>query len=195
MPFPEYDIANILQKNFPKKKNFSVSIPLSRQQKFYDLLLINCKNKKVLTIQVKSSRTFLYEGKKTKNENIFDKYEYNGWFLNLDIKSNYSDYYFFYMPYPVHDKNFRPRARWDRKILVFNKKEMVNILSKVKTKSGNKGHSFWFLLNSFDNKIGFSGGSIRFNGLRKHLLENKLKEMKRKISLPFTKKNKEEKNT
>ncbi|MEZ4200803.1 MAG: hypothetical protein R3B69_04485 [Candidatus Paceibacterota bacterium] len=40
IPFPEYDIADILQKQFPKKENFSVAIPLSRQQKFYDLLLV-----------------------------------------------------------------------------------------------------------------------------------------------------------
>ena len=63
IPFPEYDIADILQRKFPKKENFSVSIPLSRQQKFYDLLLVNGKNKKILTIQVKSSRTFFFESK------------------------------------------------------------------------------------------------------------------------------------
>ena len=185
LPFPEYDIANILQKSFPKKKDFSVSIPLSRQQKFYDLLLINGKNKKVLTIQVKSSRTFHHENKKTKKMNFFDKYEYDGWFLYFDIKNNYSDYYFFYMPYPIHDKNFRPRARWGRKILIFNREEMIKILDKVKTKSGERGHSFWFLFNSFDNKIGFSGGSVRSSVLYKHVLENKIKEMKKKINLLF----------
>lgn len=182
IPFPEYDIADIMQKKFPKKENFSVSIPLSRQQKFYDLLLVNGKNKKVLTIQVKSSRTFLNDNKKIRNKNIFNKYEYNGWLHYFDIKDNYSDYYFFYMPYPIHDKNFRPRARWDRKILVFNRKEMLHLLDNVKTKLGKRGHFFWFLFNSFDNKIGFYGGHASLNGLHKHLLENKLGKIKKKLT-------------
>ena len=188
LPFPEYDIANILERNFTKKKNFSVSIPLSRQQKFYDLLLINGKKKRVLTIQIKSSRTFLFHSsKKRKNENIFDKYEYNGFFPYFDIKNNYSDYYFFHMLYPIHDKNFRPRARWGRRILVFNKGEMVTILKKVKTKKGKQGKFFWFLLNSLNKKIGFYGGYIeKENMYQENLLENKLKEMKRKINLPFS---------
>ena len=41
-------------------------------------------------------------------------------------------------------------------LLIFNKEEMIKILDKIETKSGERGHSFWFLFNSFDNKIGFS---------------------------------------
>ena len=57
--YPEYHIAGLLQKEFPKQSNYSMSIPLSRQQKYYDLLLHNGNNKRCLTIQVKSSRTTL----------------------------------------------------------------------------------------------------------------------------------------
>lgn len=182
IPFPEYDIADILQRKFPKKENFSVSIPLSRQQKFYDLLLVNGKNKKVITIQVKSSRTFLHKSKKKKNKNIFDEYEYDGWFPNFDINNNYSDYYFFYMRYPIFDDYFSPRARWDRKILVFNRKEMLYLLDNVKTKLDKRGRFFWFLFNSFGNKIGFYGGYASLNGLHKHLLENRLEKIKKKLT-------------
>ena len=87
IPFPEYDIANILQKEFPKKDNFSVAIPLSRQQKFYDLLLINGESKKSVTIQVKSSRTYLGSEK--------SEYQYYSWLNYFDIKDNYSDFYFY----------------------------------------------------------------------------------------------------
>jgi len=174
IPFPEYDIADILQKKFPKKENFSVSIPLSRQQKFYDLLLINGKNKKVIAIQVKSSRTY-HNSKKGD--------EYNCWLHNFDIKDNYSDYYFFYITYPILDKNFRQRPTWDRKILVFNRKEMRHILKNVKIKSGKKGHFFWFIFNSSNDEIGFSsGGGNYINGLQKNLLKNKLKEIKNKLA-------------
>ena len=145
------------------------------------------KIKEFLQFKLKSSRTFLCGRKKWKNNtNIFDEYEYNGFFPYFDIKDNYSDYYFFYMLYPIHDKNFRPRARWGRKILVFNKKEMVIMLKKVKTRSGKRGRFFWFLLNSLDKRIGFYGGYIeKENIYQKNLLENKLKEMKKKINLPF----------
>jgi hypothetical protein len=57
--YPEFHIAGQLQKDFPRSENFSVSIPLSRQQKYYDLLLHSSNNRKSLTIQVKSSRTYI----------------------------------------------------------------------------------------------------------------------------------------
>jgi hypothetical protein len=94
LPYPEYDIANLLQETFQKKNGFSVSIPLSRQQKGFDLLLVNEKNKKVITIQVKSSRTYL----STKDTYEFEFYS---WFNVFDIKDNVSDFYFLYMPYQI----------------------------------------------------------------------------------------------
>jgi len=41
--YPEYHIAGLLQKDFKKQNNFSVNIPMSRQQKHYDLFLFNAK--------------------------------------------------------------------------------------------------------------------------------------------------------
>ena len=41
LPYPEFAIATILQKNFKKKDGFSIQIPLSRQQKGLDLLVYN----------------------------------------------------------------------------------------------------------------------------------------------------------
>jgi len=175
IPFPEYDIAKTLQEKFPKKENFSVSIPLSRQQKFYDLLLVNGSKKKMVTIQVKSSRTYL--GKK-KNE-----YQYYSWFNNFDIKKNYSDYYFLYMTYPLFNKSFKPRARWDKKILVFNKDEMVKLLQNVKTKSGKRDHFFSFGFNMFDSKIYGARGFVSSDKkeFSKNLLEHKFSEIEKKF--------------
>jgi hypothetical protein len=65
IPYPEFDIALSLQKEFPKAENFSVAIPFSRQQKFYDLLLLNGESKKTVTIQVKSSRTWIKDSEKS----------------------------------------------------------------------------------------------------------------------------------
>lgn len=175
IPFPEYDIANILQKEFPKKDNFSVAIPLSRQQKFYDLLLVNGETKKSVTIQVKSSRTYLGTEK--------HEYQYYSWLNYFDIKDNYSDFYFVYMTYPVFDKNFRPGARWDRKILTFNQKEMIELLNNVKTKAGKRERFFSFGFNASDDKIWGARGfaHLEKQEFSKNLLENKLNEIRKKL--------------
>lgn len=176
IPFPEYDIAEILQKKFSKKDNFSIAIPLSRQQKFYDLLLINGAIKKSITIQVKSSRTYLGLPK--------NEHQYYSWLNYFDIKDNYSDFYFIYMTYPELDKNFTPRAKWERMILVFNQKEMVELLSNVKTKSGKQERFFSFGLNVIDKKIyGVRGfGHLKKKDFSKNLLENKIIEIKKQFS-------------
>jgi hypothetical protein len=175
IPFPEYDIANILKKEFVKKDNFSVAIPLSRQQKFYDLLLINGETKKSITIQVKSSRTYLGSEK--------HEYQYYSWLNHFDIKDNYSDFYFVYMTYPLFDKHFRPRAKWDRKILVFNQKEMIELLGSVKTKAGKQERFFSFGFNVTDGKIYGARGFAHLNKkeFSKNLLENKLIEIRSKL--------------
>lgn len=176
IPFPEYDIANILQKEFSKKDNYSVAIPLSRQQKFYDLLLINGKSKKSVTIQVKSSRTWPGTGK--------DVYQFYSWLNWFDIKDNYSDFYFVYMTFPVLDKNFHPSAKWDKKIVVFNQMEMVKLLGNVKTKAGKQERFFSFGFNTSDKRIvgarGFS--HLDEQEFSKNLLENRLGEIKKMLA-------------
>ena len=174
--FPEYDIANKLKEEFSQKDNFSVAIPLSRQQKYYDLLLVNGAKNKFVTIQVKSSRTYL-----GREKDIFDYYS---WFNRFDIKDNYSDFYFLYMTYPFFDKNGKPRAKWNTKILVFNQKEMKQILDQVKTKSGKPDLFFSFGFNQDkDSKIygqrGFS--SQKDKDYSANLLENRITELRTKF--------------
>ena len=174
IPFPEYDIADILQKEFPKKENFSVSIPFSRQQKFYDLLLIKGGIKHYIAIQVKSSRTWHSRGKT-------EPLEYYSLFNSFDIKENYSDYYFIYMTYPVLSKAFNPSAKWDKKILVFNYKEMLEILDNVKTVKGTRENRFSFGFNVLSNNtIEGARGFLYFKDkdFSKYLLDNKLKEIR-----------------
>ena len=174
--FPEYDIANKLKEEFSQKDNFSVAIPLSRQQKYYDLLLVNGAKNKFVTIQVKSSRTYL-----GREKDIFDYYS---WFNRFDIKDNYSDFYFLYMTYPFFDENGKPRAKWNTKILVFNQKEMKQILDQVKTKSGKPDLFFSFGFNQDkDSKIygqrGFS--SQKDKDYSANLLENRITELRTKF--------------
>jgi len=57
LPYSKYKVAEELQKKLPKKDGYSVLIPISRQQKGFDLMLFNYKTSKHITIQIKASRS------------------------------------------------------------------------------------------------------------------------------------------
>jgi hypothetical protein len=148
--YPEYHIAGLLQDHFTKTNNYSVSIPLSRQQKYYDLLLFNANNKKCLAIQVKSSRTYF----RTETTDKQDEYFYYSWLNNF--KPNiYSDFYFIFFSYPLFDTHtFKPKTALGIKVLVFDTKEMLDLLSNIKTtKSGNPDMFFGFGFNMDNERI------------------------------------------
>ena len=153
------------KSSFQKRDHFSIAIPVSRQQKFYDLLLVNGKSRKSVTIQVKSSRVYL--GRKS------DKYQYYTWHKCFDITDNYSDFYFLYIVYPLIDKEtFTPRATWDTKILVFSGKAMGPILRNLKTEKGKKRERwfFGFCFNATGNIYGGRGFNYAGKSFSKHSL-------------------------
>ena len=162
LPYAEYDIANLLQNTFKKKDGFSVSIPLSRQQKGFDLLLVNERNKKLVTIQVKSSRVYL-GGE--------EEFEFYSWFNAFDIKDNVSDFYFLYTPYQFPNTT----KGWKRKIVVFNAKEMKDILENVKTKKGTPEKFFSLGFNDKGGEIGGGRGFALFK--KKDYSENLFEKM------------------
>ncbi|MCO5289638.1 MAG: hypothetical protein M9940_09485 [Bacteroidetes bacterium] len=178
--YPEYHIAGLLQKDFPKQDNYSVSIPLSRQQKHYDLLLLNGNKKKFLTIQVKSSRTYINTDADTSVD-----FNYYAWLNSFKTVDNYSDYYFIFISFPIFDtKTFRPRTAFGTKILVFDSKEMSTLLTNIKrTKKGTPDKFFSFAFNIEENRIfgdrGFNKNPrIEFTD---KLYENKLQTIKNSI--------------
>lgn len=152
--YPEYHIAKELQKIFKKKDNYSVSIPMSRQQKYYDLLLHNANNKKCITIQVKSSRTYL----KAEKSGTKEEYNFYAW-LNTFVVNQFTDFYFIFISYQKFDEEtFSPKADLETKMLVFTQKEMQEIIQRVKTKSGNPDKFFGFGFNiKFDGIFGTRG--------------------------------------
>ena len=179
--YPEHHIADLLQVDFPKRDNFSISIPLSRQQKHYDLLLFNANNKKCLTIQVKSSRTYLYPEITKSNQ-----YNYYAWLSNFNIVNNYSDYYFIFISFPVFDtESFKPKAGFGTKILVFDSSEMSTILGNINiTKGGTPDRFFALGFNFGENRIFGDRGFDKNNrpDLSEYLYENKLPLIKQAIN-------------
>jgi len=102
LQWPEFLIANRLQKKLPKKEGYSVLIPVSRQEKAIDLAILK-KNKKgqsrVVTIQVKSSRTYTPEPPKRKNTKRFLYYT---WFNRFEV-SQETDFYKTWLKTPTFE--------------------------------------------------------------------------------------------
>jgi len=172
--YPEYHIAEMLQHDFKKANHFSVSVPLSRQQKYYDLLLYNASNKKSLAIQVKSSRAYVNYNPKKPTE-----YHYTAW-LNTFTATKFCDYYFIYIPFPVFDlKTFAPKAKHALHLLVFSAEEMINIMENRKlTKSGKQDKFLYFSFNMDSSDIiGTRGFEIHKN-FTDNLYLKKLDELK-----------------
>lgn len=163
--YPEYHIAEKLQKIFPKNGNYSVSIPMSRQQKYYDLLLLNANNKRCITIQVKSSRTYI----ETKKE-----YNYYAW-LNTFGVNEFTDLYFIYISYPKFDEvTFSPKADLGTKILVFRQDEMKEIIQTIKTKSGKPDKFFGFGFNIKDDGIFGTRGFDTKEDFSEYIFNNRI---------------------
>jgi hypothetical protein len=179
--YPEYHIAGLIQDDFPKANNFSVSIPLSRQQKYYDLLLHNANNKKCLAIQVKSSRTYV----NTDTTDDLNDYNYYAWLNNFQVNT-YSDYYFIFISFPLFDTTtFRPKTALGTKILVFDTNEMTNLLANIRnTKSGNPDKFFGFGFNMNEDKI-FGTRGFNINPRQEftnNLYENKIDQIRQGLN-------------
>ena len=81
LPYSEYETILQVQKYFKKSGGLSVFIPVSRQQKGIDFVIVNTKNRKTLTVQVKGSRSYTKtEIPKRSKKELF---KYNFWFNNF----------------------------------------------------------------------------------------------------------------
>jgi hypothetical protein len=80
LPYSELSVIESLSKHLKKNKGFSMFVPVSRQQKDIDFLILNTRNAKAVTFQVKSSRVY---PAKEKNKYGF---EYYMWLNNFESK-------------------------------------------------------------------------------------------------------------
>ena len=84
LPWPEFYLADRLQAKFPKSRGYSLLIPISRQEKGYDLALMKCSalGNRVVTFQVKASRSHLAESRVVNNRRRF---RYTGFFNRFEV--------------------------------------------------------------------------------------------------------------
>src|SRR5574344_872638 len=137
IPFSEYSVIEHIQRELKKKEGFSVFIPTSRQQKGIDFLLHYAKNNRTLRFQVKSSKTYIHDPKRSSKK----RYNYYLWLNNFIEKyeKGNSDYYIIFGLYPVYDnrKNIKSKF-WKSIVLCYSEEEMFELLNQVKTKKEQK---------------------------------------------------------
>ncbi len=119
-------------------KNVEVFMPINAQMKDIDLILVNTKNKKIKTIQVKGSRAF--EGNNTQIKN----YGYGSYgFIDVTseaIDNSIADYFIFliYVLEQFDNKN-KGRVYLRQHTITISKKELEEKVKKYK-KSANRGN-------------------------------------------------------
>ena len=170
LPYSEYETILQLQKYLTRKKGYAIFVPTSRQQKGVDFLVQNTRTKKVLTVQVKSSRSYPEEKK---------QYLYNFWFANF-VK-NYSrglaDVYVLFGLYPVYhpSKNIKSKGQfWKSLVLVFTDDEMDKILAQIRTKKTGKPDRFFYIAFTTLAEVVCTRGFSTPSNLAPHVLEQRV---------------------
>lgn len=182
LPYPEYAIIDEIKKYF--KEGYSVLIPSSRQQKGYDLAIYNQKSKKCITIQVKSSRT--YPGSAPKRKTKRERFKYSTWFNGFEPRRGYADYYILFGLYTKElknkklDKSRKIRKWYSNILLLFDEKEMIDFLKKLRTRKRKRESKFGFGFN-FPEKVYLTRGDVEDRDMSKFLFGQRINKIIRKL--------------
>lgn len=183
LQWPEFAVAERLQKLLRRKEGYSVLIPLSRQEKGIDLVVL-CRSKSgqsfAVTIQVKASRTYLPTAPKRKKT---IRYKYNTWFNRFDVPDKADFVILFGMYAPDLGKTRPVSSRWYQDCsLIFTKEEMRHFIKDCKTVKGKPDRMFGFGFNNLTSIILTSGDMNRSQkDYEKFLLDKRIKEIKKRL--------------
>jgi hypothetical protein len=145
LPYSEYAAANMLAKAFKSTAGYSIFVPTSRTEKGVDLLLARRAGglTRALTIQVKSSRTYVGTPaiRKVKNR----RFKYYTWFNRFKVPPE-ADYFILFGLFPANQDTSKKVAEswWQSMCLVFSNQEMSEFMEKIKTKKGTPDNMFSF---------------------------------------------------
>lgn len=188
LSYSEFEVINLIQKFFKKSEGYSVYIPVSRQQKGIDFIIHNYIKNKTIRFQVKSSRTYVHEGRELKNGD-FKKpdFKYHLWLNNFHEKyeKDHCDYYIIFGLYPVYssEKNIK-ESFWKTILLCYSENEMFDLLGKIKTKKEGKMDRFFsYAFNSGDEIFNDRGLNEKVNATE-FLLKNRIKDILKSEVLP-----------
>jgi|SRR3989338_7780812 len=135
-------VIGILRGYFPK--HIEVLMPTNAQLKDVDLVVINLKNKKSVTLQVKGSRAY----EPGKNEVAKFGAGSNGWFFfhKKVIDKCTADYFIFIMEILTQSKK-NGRRYIEPHIITIPTKKIRDLGRKNKLTHGDKMYSFLFWIN------------------------------------------------
>jgi hypothetical protein len=183
LQWPEFLLAEQLQAEFPKSKNFSVLVPTSRQEKGIDLALVHKRKdgaSRVALLQVKASRTYTPAPPK---RSFTRHYKFHTWFNTFE-PSDQADFFLLIGMYAPDSARTLPVAKdWYKDItLMFTYTEMKEFLDSCKTVKGEKDGKFGFGFNN-ESKIEQTRGDQerRYKDYTSHLLKNRISTLRKHI--------------
>ncbi len=137
--YPELLVATFLQQHFSTKNGYSVLLPLSAQQKGYDLALVRrtAAATKVVTFQVKSSRTF--DGMPgTAPRTGQRNFKHYMWLKTFKVPPE-ADFFVLIGQYATNPTSLKTTANlWQSHLLLFTQAEMTAFMPLVRQKKVNK---------------------------------------------------------
>lgn len=175
--YSEYSVAQKLKDEL----KCSVFLPLSAQEKGIDLLLYKFEyNKtKTLTVQVKTSRAYIKQGKHAGSNDL--------WF-NKFVPQDNADWFILTGLYPKlsQDKDSKGKVVWREIFLAFTNTEMKEFMQSLKQKKDNSKSDkmFGFNFKENNNEIeieqtrGYHENGIDKRNMNKYLLHNRVNEMR-----------------
>lgn len=144
LQWPEFVLAQRLQKALPKKEGYSLMVPLSRQEKGIDLAILKKLGgqHKTVTLQIKASRT--YSGTPPKREST-KRFQFYTWFPRFDVPAEADFILLFGMYAPDTGRTKPVGATWYQNCtLLFRRDEMAAFMKSCLTVGGQPDKMFGF---------------------------------------------------
>lgn len=147
--WPEFLMAELLQRMLPKSDGYSILIPASRQEKGFDLALLKRTDQinRVATIQVKASRTYSDQPRIVNGRRRFT----HTMRFNTFKVPEAADFFLLCGLFPPELSRTKPiSVRWYRECtLLLTPREMRDLLDSCKTRGGKCESMFYF---GFDHR-------------------------------------------
>lgn len=140
-------------------KSMEVLFPLNSQMKDIDLFLMNTKNNKSVSIQVKSSRA--YEPKKSEIRDY--GYGSAGWFyFDKKVIHDTCAKYFIFLVYTIEDLKEQGRRSIVPHTITISTIELQKLCKKYKTPDNKGRYNFFIWINS-KTKEAFDYRNVRYS--------------------------------
>ncbi len=135
-------VAGILRDE--RDKDIEVFLPLNAQMKDVDLILVNMKHKKLLSVQVKGSKA--YEPKKNETEKFGEGS--TGWFFfPKDVIEKSTADFFIFLIYVIEQHSKTGRRTIEPHTITIPTHKIKELAKNNKIPHGDNRYSFYFWVN------------------------------------------------